>query len=123
MLRRPSRVVALLVLCAHAAIRAPPAQAHNEPIHQAMTDYAYEVLLAGALFSSGTLPRGAEDVEDRLRRPALAKPAMSGFYADMAKALPELRKLKSGLVGELNLLGQPKECSPFGPFQGQPADW
>jgi hypothetical protein len=123
MLRRPSRVVALLVLFAHASILAPPAQAHNEPIHQAMTDYAYEVLLAGALYSTGSLPGGAADVEERLRRLAIANPAMNGFYADMAKALPELRKLKSGLVGELNLLGQPKECSPFGPFQGQPADW
>jgi hypothetical protein len=123
MAHRPSRVVTVLVLFGHASILAPPAHAHNEPIHQAMTDYAYEVLLAGALYSSGTLPRGAADVEDRLRRLAIANPAMNGFYADMAKALPELRKLKSGLVGELNLLGQPKECSPFGPFQGQPADW
>ena len=72
MLRRPSRVVALLALFAHASILAPPAQAHNEPIHQAMTDYAYEVLLAGALYSTGSLPRGASDVEDRLRRLAIA---------------------------------------------------
>ena len=123
MLHRPSRVATLVALFAHASILAPPASAHNEPNHQAMTDYAYEVLLAGALFSTGSLPAGARAVEDRLRRLAVANPAMNGFYADMAKALPVLRQLKSGLVEEINLLGFPKECSPFGPFQGQPADW
>ena len=28
---------------------APPARAHNAEVHQSMTDFAYEVLRAGAL--------------------------------------------------------------------------
>ena len=57
-----SRVVTLFVLFAHASILAPPAQAHKKPIHQAMTDDACEVRLAGAPFTSGSLPSGAEAV-------------------------------------------------------------
>jgi hypothetical protein len=41
----------------------------------------------------------------------------------MAKALPVLRQLKSGLVEETTPLGVKKPCSPFGPFNGQPPDW
>jgi hypothetical protein len=58
----PSFVVAPSVLFAYASILALPAQPHNDPIHQAMTEYAYDVRVAGALFSSDSLPPGAEAV-------------------------------------------------------------
>ena len=74
-----------------------PAQAHNTAVHRDMTDYAYEVLLAGAKFSNGQLPGGASSVGVRLQRLQKANPEMATFYAAMAAALPKLRALPSGL--------------------------
>jgi hypothetical protein len=74
-----------------------PAHAHNGSVHRNMTDYAYEVLLAGAKFSNGQLPAGATPVAARLQRLQKANPEMATFYAAMAAALPKLRALPSGL--------------------------
>jgi hypothetical protein len=72
-----------------------PAQAHNEAVHQRMTDYAYHVLLAGARFSDGSL------MSDRLRialqNLAARNPAATTFFADAARAVPRLKDLRSGL--------------------------
>jgi hypothetical protein len=46
--RDPSRALALVL--AGLLAMPLPAHAHNEPVHQAMTDFAYHVLLAGERF-------------------------------------------------------------------------
>ena len=72
-----------------------PAHAHNEPVHQAMTDFAYHVLLAGERFSQG------RSMSARLRSAlgSLEKtnPGLTAFFADAAAAAPKLRVLQSGL--------------------------
>ncbi len=95
-----------------------PALAHNEPVHQRMTDYAYHVLLAAARFSEDG-PMSAR-LRVALNRLAVANPAAKAFYDDAARAVPKLRALKSGLPDD------PAPCvTPFlsGLFGGGPPDW
>lgn len=93
MFRRPSKFVAAVLI---AALALPwPAWAHNESVHQRMTDFAYHVLLAEAKFSQG----GPMSARLRSMLGSLSKtdPALTGFYADAAAAVPKLRALMSGL--------------------------
>src|SRR5712692_4123942 len=71
-----------------------PVFAHNESVHQRMTDFAYHVMLAAANYSDGgeMSPR----LRALLRGLALANPALDAFYADTSAAVPKLRALKSG---------------------------
>jgi hypothetical protein len=88
----PAPALALCVLLA-----APgSARAHNGSVHRRMTDYAYEVLLAGALFSTGQLPPGTSPVAAILDSLA-GDPDVASFYAAMAVARPKLKALPSGL--------------------------
>lgn len=89
---------------------APPARAHNAQVHQAMTDFAYEVLRAGALHSAGQLPDDAGRIKGVLDDLVRRQPGMAPFLRDMAKALPKLRALPSGLRDE-----GPKPCGASPP--------
>jgi hypothetical protein len=95
-----------------------PALAHNEPVHQRMTDYAYHVLLAATRFSeNGPM---SERLRVALERIAIADPSAKKFYDDAAKAVPKLRALKSGLPDD------PAPCvTPFltGLFGGPTPQW
>jgi hypothetical protein len=73
------------------------AHAHNGIVHRNMTDYAYEVLRAGALFNGGQLPPGTSPLAGVLGELA-GDPEVAAFYAAMAAALPKLQALPSGLV-------------------------
>jgi hypothetical protein len=88
----------LLAAATVAAFIAAPAtaSAHNPAVHQNMTDYAYELLLASALENSGgkTLDPAVHDLLTQL---AKADPTLVTFYADAATAIPKLRALPSGL--------------------------
>jgi hypothetical protein len=93
MFRRPSKFVAAVLI---AALALPwPAWAHNESVHQRMTDYAYHVLLAQATFSQGG--RMSARLRSALDSLTKSDPALAGFYADAAAAVPKLRALMSGL--------------------------
>ena len=87
-----------------------PARAHNEPVHQRMTDYAYHVLLAAARFSDGG-PMDAR-LRARLTRLAMTDARAKSFYDDASKAVPKLRGLKSGL---------PDDATPC--LSGGPPNW
>jgi len=93
MSRGPSRALALVL--AGLLAMPLPSHAHNEPVHQAMTDFAYHVLLAGERFSRG------QSMSERLRSAlgSLEKtnPGLTAFFADAAAAAPKLRVLQSGL--------------------------
>lgn len=85
-----------IALCLSAILALPgTAWAHNESVHQRMTDFAYHVLLASARFSGGqTLSARLAPVMKRL---ADADPAVKAFYAAAIPAVKKLRELKSGL--------------------------
>jgi hypothetical protein len=102
MVRWRSKALSSFLIVLMVAGAAGPAHAHNNSVHRDMTDYAYEVLLAGALFSGGQLPPGSTAVAERLARLADANPEMADFYTDMAAALSKLRALPSG-VDDLGL--------------------
>jgi hypothetical protein len=94
------------------------ARAHNEAVHQRMTDYAYHVLLAGARFSQ----RGpmSERLRVALRRLETSNPGLTLFFADAAVAVPKLRAMPSGLPND------PAPCvTPFlvNLFGGPLPDW
>ncbi len=56
------------------------AHAHNESVHQRMTDYAYHVLLAGARFSQhGPM---SERLRIALQLLELSNPGLTAFFAD-----------------------------------------
>lgn len=93
MSRGPSRCLAVAL---STALALPiPAQAHNEPVHQAMTDYAYHVILAGERFAQGG-PMSAR-LRAALRNLERANPGLTKLFADAAAAAPKLRALASGL--------------------------
>jgi hypothetical protein len=82
-----------------AALAVPwSARAHNESVHQRMTDFAYHALLAGARFSAGG------EMSERLRvvlgALATEEPGLSSFFADAVVAVPKLRALMSGLPAD-----------------------
>jgi hypothetical protein len=116
MLRNLSRIVALVL----AALLAVPtsALAHNEAVHQRMTDYAYEVMLAMAGSANG----GPMSQRLRILLNSLksGKPAMNTFYADAATAVVGLRALKSGLPVDPAPCATPLLSALFG---GGPPDW
>ena len=95
-----------------------PAHAHNEPVHQAMTDFAYHVLLAGERFSQG------RSMSARLRSAlsSLEKtnPGLTAFFADAAAAAPKLRVLQSGLPLDPTPCISPALVALFG---GALPDW
>ncbi len=72
-----------------------PAFAHNESVHQRMTDYAYHVMLAAKAHADGS------EMSERLRilldRLATDDPGLHSFYSDAGQAVERLRALKSGL--------------------------
>ena len=90
--RRSPALVALLTVM----IAAPsPALAHNESVHQRMTDYAYHVMLAAKARAEGG------DMSERLRvllqRLEKEHPGMKQFYAAAGTSVRQLREMKSGL--------------------------
>ena len=116
MLHGPSRCLAGVLIC---SLALPwPAQAHNEAVHQAMTDYAYHVLLAGEHFSQKLA------MSDRLRvaLQGLEKtnPGLTRFFADAAAAAPKLRVLQSGLPLDQTPCISPALVALFG---GPLPDW
>ncbi len=93
------RVIALL-LCLSLAIPWP-ALAHNESVHQRMTDFAYHVMLAGSRIANGEAISGR--LSTVLVRMGDADPAVKTFFTDAAAAVPKLRALKSGLPTDTTL--------------------
>lgn len=72
-----------------------PAHAHNESVHQRMTDFAYHVLLAGARYDEGGEMAGRlRSVLDNLNQ---ADPEFAGLFAAAAAAVPRLQAIQSGL--------------------------
>ncbi len=114
--RGPSRIVAAIL---SATLAVPwPAQAHNEDVHQRMTDYAYHVLLAGAGFAAG------DPMSERLRFVlqglVTSNPGLTAFFADAAAAKPKLRALMSGLPLDQTPCATPFLVTAFG---GPLPDW
>lgn len=94
-------------------------RAHNESVHQRMTDYAYHVLLASARFSQGGEMSGRlRSVLDRLKQ---SNPSLTTFFADAAVAIPKLRALKSGLPLDPAPCITPALGALFG--LGSPPNW
>lgn len=95
-----------------------PARAHNEAVHQRMTDYAYHVLLAAAMFSQ----RGpmSKRLRTALQRLEMANPGLTRLYADAAVAVPKLRALPSGLPLDPTPCVTPFLVTLFG---GAAPDW
>jgi hypothetical protein len=102
-MRRRARVsevrLAVAVAAAAQALCALPgaARAYNVGVHQAMTDYAYEVMLAMSKEAAGgaALPNNVHVVLANLKA---GDPTLAGFYAAAAIAVPKLRALESGLT-------------------------
>ena len=77
---------------------AAPVFAHNERIHQGMTDYAYHLTLAMAAVSAG----------DTTSNPLVAElaamlsdhPDLPAFFSAAGQARPKLRALRSGLLDD-----------------------
>jgi hypothetical protein len=112
------RSAPLAVLLAIVLAAPYTALAHNEPVHQRMTDYAYHVLLASAHFSDkGPLSDRLHTVLEGIVK---SDSTATAFYADASKAVAKLRALKSGLPNDT------APCvSPFltGLFGGAQPDW
>ena len=89
------RAIAAALLAAFIGQAAAPVFAHNERIHQQMTDYAYHLALAMAAVSAG----------DTTSNPLVAElaamlnedPDLPSFFDAAGLAVPKLRALRSGL--------------------------
>jgi hypothetical protein len=90
--RRSPAVVALLTV-----MIALPSRtfAHNESVHQRMTDYAYHVMLAAKAHAEGG--EMTERLRVLLQRLEKEHPGMTQFYAAAGKSVQRLRDMKSGL--------------------------
>jgi hypothetical protein len=94
------------------------AHAHNESVHQRMTDFAYHVLLAGSAFSKGERMSGRlRTLLDQLEK---TDPGLTQFYADAVAAVPKLRALKSGLPNDTTPCIDPFLINQMG---GAQPDW
>jgi hypothetical protein len=93
--RRSPALVALLT----AIIAVPsPALAHNESVHQRMTDYAYHVMLAAkAHREGGDMPESLRALLQRLEQ---EQPGMRRFYAAAVDSVRRLKAMKSGLPAD-----------------------
>lgn len=90
-----SRSSKVALVMAALLLLGPAARAHNEPVHQRMTDYAYHVLVAAAAFrESGPM---SERLRVMLTQLAERDPAFRELFKDAARARPKLLGLKSGL--------------------------
>ncbi len=91
----PSRTRSFASLAFVAAVGHGTVQAHNESVHQRMTDYAYHVLLAAAAARDG------RDMSPRLRSridsTAKRDRAVAALLGAASLARPRLQSLKSGL--------------------------
>jgi hypothetical protein len=101
---RRSRFVALFV--ALWSCLAWPVYAHNERIHQAITDYAYHIALAMSQFPP---PIGGPPnlLLNELAAALRAHPELAELYAAAQAAIPKLRALPSGLPED------PTPCNEF----------
>ena len=89
------RTIAAALLAVFIGQAAAPVFAHNERIHQQMTDYAYHLALAMAAVSAG----------DTTSNPLVAElaamlnedPDLPSFFDAAGLAVPKLRALRSGL--------------------------
>jgi hypothetical protein len=112
-----NRRVALVLTTALVVNVASPAFAHNERIHQAMTDYAYHLALAMAQVGG---PGNANNALVSELATLLTTPGMADFMASAAVAVPKLRNLPSGLADD------PVPCLPWTPpgkLLGLHPDW
>lgn len=90
--RRSPALVALLTVM----IAVPsPALAHNEAVHQRMTDYAYHVMLAARAHAEGG--EMSERLRVLLQRLEKEHPGMTQFYAAAGASVRRLQEMKSGL--------------------------
>jgi hypothetical protein len=89
---RSKTLTTLLLVC----LVIPQMQAHDAPVHQKMTDYAYEVMLAMWQYEHDQAAMQPE-LKNLLKRLAEDNPALNALYADAAAAVPTLQALPSGL--------------------------
>ena len=92
------KAVAAALFAVFTVQSAAPVFAHNERIHQGMTDYAYHLTLAMAAVSAG----------DTTSNPLVAElaamlnddPDLPSFFSAAEHAVPKLRHLRSGLLDD-----------------------
>ena len=77
---------------------AAPVFAHNERIHQGMTDYAYHLTLAMAAVSAGDTTSNPLVAE--LAAMLTDHPDLPAFFSAAGQARPKLRALRSGLLDD-----------------------
>jgi hypothetical protein len=87
--------VAAALLVVFIGQSAAPVLAHNERIHQQMTDYAYHLALAMAAVSAGDTTSNPLVAE--LAAMLSEDPDLPSFFAAAGLAVPKLRALRSGL--------------------------
>lgn len=95
-----------------------PSRAHNESVHQRMTDFAYHVLLAGARYDEGGEMAGR--LRSALDNLSQADPEFATLFAAAAAAVPRLQAIQSGLPLDL----APCDADALGVlFDGESPDW
>lgn len=111
---RLQRACGLLLL---AALWPAAGWSHNESVHQRMTDYAYNVLLAGSSFSEGgSMPARLRSAFGRLQA---TDPSFAPFFAAASASRGKLRALHSGLPVD----AAPCLAMPAGVATGGLPDW
>jgi hypothetical protein len=89
--RSPALVAVLTVMIAVPS----PALAHNESVHQRMTDYAYHVMLAAKAHTEGRdMPENLRALLQRLEK---EQPGMRQFFTAAVESVRRLQEMKSGL--------------------------
>lgn len=116
--RRRSKSITLLVLLG-LVFGQMPLEAHNAPVHQKMTDYAYEVMLAMQKYLQKNPLELPTDVDVLLKRLADQNPELKTLYGDAAKAVNRLRQLPSGLPDDWTPCQSPVKIAALGVFP----DW
>src|SRR6185295_11593383 len=93
------RALALALCAILIGQSAAPVFAHNERIHQQMTDYAYHLALAMSAVASGNTKSNALVAE--LGSMLGDHPDLPSFFAAARDSVPKLRELRSGLADDL----------------------
>ncbi len=92
------KAVAAALFAVFTVQSAAPVFAHNERIHQGMTDYAYHLTLAMAAVSAGDTTSNPLVAE--LAAMLTDHPDLPSFFSAAGQARPKLRALRSGLLDD-----------------------
>ena len=99
------KAVAAALFAVFTVQSAAPVFAHNERIHQGMTDYAYHLTLAMAAVSAGDTTSNPLVAE--LAAMLTDHPDLPSFFSAAGHARPKLRALRSGLLDDPMLCFDP----------------